>query len=58
MLLDPDVTGLSGAALVSVTLEQQGRATLDRFEQDERLGLPAARRVLRRARLPPPTRIW
>ena len=32
MLLDPDVAGLSGAAFVSVTLEQQGRATLDRFE--------------------------
>ena len=36
MLLDPDVAGLSGAAFVSVTLEQQGRATLDRFEQDVR----------------------
>ena len=34
MLLDPDVAGLSGAAFVSVTLEQQGRATLDRFEHD------------------------
>src|SRR5271168_3176259 len=36
MLLDPDVDGPSGAAFVFVTLEQQGRATLDRFEQDER----------------------
>ena len=36
MLLDPDVAGLSGAAFVSVTLEQQGRATLDRFEHDVR----------------------
>ena len=36
MLLDPDVAGLSGAAFVSVTLDQQGRATLDRFEQDVR----------------------
>ena len=31
-----DVAGLSGAAYVSVTLEQQGRATLDRLERDER----------------------
>ena len=36
MPLDPDFAGLSGAAFVSVALEQQGRATLDRFEQDER----------------------
>jgi len=36
MPLDSDVAGLSGAAFVSMTLEQQGRATLDRFEQDER----------------------
>src|ERR1700729_4524962 len=36
MLLDPDVAGLSGAAFVSVTLDQQGRAPLDRFEQDVR----------------------
>lgn len=32
MLLDPDAAGLPGAAFVSVTLDQQGRATLDRFE--------------------------
>jgi DNA-binding Lrp family transcriptional regulator len=36
MLLDPEAAGLSGAAFVSVTLDQQGRATLDRFEQDVR----------------------
>ena len=36
MLLDPVAAGLAGAAYVSVTLEQQGRATLDRFEQDVR----------------------
>jgi Lrp/AsnC family transcriptional regulator, leucine-responsive regulatory protein len=34
MLLDPVAAGLAGAAFVSVTLEQQGRATLDRFEQE------------------------
>ena len=36
MLLDPVAAGLAGAAYVSVTLEQQGRATLDRFEHDVR----------------------
>ena len=36
MLLDPVAAGLAGAAYVSVTLEQQGRATLDRFEADVR----------------------
>jgi DNA-binding Lrp family transcriptional regulator len=36
MLLDPVAVGLAGAAYVSVTLEQQGRATLDRFEADVR----------------------
>ena len=36
MLLDPIAAGLAGAAYVSVTLEQQGRATLDKFEQDVR----------------------
>jgi DNA-binding Lrp family transcriptional regulator len=36
MLIDPVAAGLAGAAYVSVTLEQQGRATLDRFEQDVR----------------------
>jgi len=36
MLLDPVRAGLAGAAYVSVTLEQQGRATLDRFEADVR----------------------
>lgn len=34
MLLDPVAAGLPGAAYVSVTLDQQGRATLDRFEQE------------------------
>jgi len=34
MLLDPAAAGLPGAAYVSVTLDQQGRATLDRFEQE------------------------
>jgi DNA-binding Lrp family transcriptional regulator len=72
MPLDPDVAGLSGEGFVSVTLEQQGRATLDRFEQDERRHpeiiefylLAGASdyllrvRVSRNARLPPPTRIW
>ena len=33
MLLDPVAAGLPGAAFVSVTLDQQGRAALDRFEQ-------------------------
>ena len=32
MLLDPEKAGISGAAFVSVTLDQQGRAALDRFE--------------------------
>ena len=32
MLLDPVAAGLPGAAFVSVTLDQQGRAMLDRFE--------------------------
>ena len=32
MLLDPEVAGIPGAAFVSVTLDQQGRAALDRFE--------------------------
>jgi DNA-binding Lrp family transcriptional regulator len=36
MLLDPVAAGLAGAAYVSVTLEQQGRAMLDRFEADVR----------------------
>ncbi|HEY1941338.1 MAG TPA: Lrp/AsnC family transcriptional regulator [Roseiarcus sp.] len=36
MLLDPVTAGLSGAAFVSVTLDQQGRAALDRFEQEVR----------------------
>ena len=36
MLLDPVAAGLAGAAFVSVTLDQQGRATLDRFEKDVR----------------------
>ena len=36
MLLDPVAAGLAGAAYVSMTLEQQGRATLDRFEHDVR----------------------
>ena len=36
MLLDPEVAGLPGAAFVSVTLDQQGRATLDRFEAEAR----------------------
>jgi DNA-binding Lrp family transcriptional regulator len=34
MLVDPDAAGLAGAAFVSVTLDQQGRAALDRFEKD------------------------
>lgn len=36
MLLDPVAAGLAGAAFVSVTLDQQGRAALDRFEKDVR----------------------
>ncbi len=32
MLLDAEKAGISGAAFVSVTLDQQGRAALDRFE--------------------------
>ena len=34
MLLDPVAAGLPGAAFVSVTLDQQGRAALDRFEHE------------------------
>ena len=34
MLLDPEAAGLPGAAFVSVTLDQQGRAMLDRFEKE------------------------
>ena len=33
MLLDPAAAGLPGAAFVSVTLDQQGRGALDRFER-------------------------
>ena len=65
MLLDPAAAGLPGAAFVSVTLDQQGRAALDRFETEARAPprdhrmlsarrprrLSAARRVSRRARL-------
>jgi Lrp/AsnC family transcriptional regulator, leucine-responsive regulatory protein len=36
MLLDPTAAGLSGAAFISVTLDQQGRAALDRFEAQVR----------------------
>jgi Lrp/AsnC family transcriptional regulator, leucine-responsive regulatory protein len=36
MVLDPAAAGLPGAAFVFVTLDQQGRATLDRFEADVR----------------------
>ncbi len=36
MMLDPARAGLPGAAFVFVTLDQQGRATLDRFEADVR----------------------
>ena len=36
MLLNPDVAGLPGAAFVSVTLDQQGRVALDRFEAEAR----------------------
>jgi len=34
MLLDPVAVGLPGAAFVSVSLDQQGRAALDRFERE------------------------
>jgi len=34
MVLDPTAAGLPGAAFVFVTLDQQGRAALDRFEVD------------------------
>jgi len=36
MLLDPARAGLPGAAFVFVTLDQQGRAALDRFETQAR----------------------
>ncbi len=36
MLLDAVSAGLAGAAYISVTLDQQGRATLDRFEKEVR----------------------
>ena len=36
MLLDPVAAGLPGAAFVSVTLDQQGRAALDRAAGDQR----------------------
>jgi DNA-binding Lrp family transcriptional regulator len=36
MLLDPAAAGLPGAAFISVTLDQQGRAALDRFEAQVR----------------------
>jgi len=36
MLLDPAAAGLPGAAFVFVTLDQQGRASLDRFEAQAR----------------------
>jgi DNA-binding Lrp family transcriptional regulator len=36
MVLDPTAAGLPGAAFVFVTLDQQGRAMLDRFEADVR----------------------
>jgi Lrp/AsnC family transcriptional regulator, leucine-responsive regulatory protein len=34
MLVDPQAAGLAGAAFVLVTLDQQGRAALDRFEAE------------------------
>jgi len=34
MLLNPGAAGLPGVAFVFVTLDQQGRASLDRFEAD------------------------
>ena len=36
MLLDPAAAELAGVAYVSVTLDQQGRAALDRFEAEAR----------------------
>jgi DNA-binding Lrp family transcriptional regulator len=36
MLLDPAAAGVTGVAYVSVTLDQQGRAALDRFESEVR----------------------
>ena len=36
MLLDPVAAGVEGVAYVSVTLDQQGRAALDRFEREVR----------------------
>jgi DNA-binding Lrp family transcriptional regulator len=36
MLLDPASVGVEGVAYVSVTLDQQGRASLDRFESEAR----------------------
>ena len=36
MVLDPTAAGLPGAAFVFVTLDQQGRAALDRFEEEVR----------------------
>ena len=36
MVLDPTAAGLPGAAFVFVTLDQQGRAALDRFEAEVR----------------------
>jgi DNA-binding Lrp family transcriptional regulator len=36
MLLDPAAAGLPGADFISVTLDQQGRAALDRFEAQVR----------------------
>ena len=36
MLLDPAAAGVAGVAYVSVTLDQQGRAALDRFESEVR----------------------
>jgi DNA-binding Lrp family transcriptional regulator len=35
-LLDPVAAGVEGVAYVSVTLDQQGRAALDRFEREVR----------------------
>ncbi len=36
MLLNPEAAGIEGVAYVSVTLDQQGRAALDRFESEVR----------------------
>jgi DNA-binding Lrp family transcriptional regulator len=36
MVLDPAAAGVPGAAFVFVTLDQQGRAMLDRFEAEVR----------------------